>query len=98
MLNEKPLNHQVLIVRIPEPRVHPNADTLELLDILGYQVVAKKGNFKVGDLAVFIQPDSVVPQTAPFRWLWADYLARPEMCQHKTKAGESSVLSHTLFG
>jgi hypothetical protein len=67
---EKPLNHQVLIVRIPEPRVHTNADSLELFDILGYQLVAKKGNYTPGDLAVYIQPDSVVPQIAAFAWLW----------------------------
>jgi hypothetical protein len=67
---EKPLNHQVNVVRIPEPRVHTNADSLELFDIGGYQVVAKKGEFKPGDLAVYIQPDSVVPQTQAFRFIW----------------------------
>src|SRR5580692_5967553 len=70
----KPLHHQVIVVRIPEPRVHTNADTLELIDVLGYQVVAKKGNFKAGELAVYIQPDSVVPQTEPFKWLWEPYV------------------------
>lgn len=73
-MTEKPLNHQVNIVRVPEPRVHTNADSLELFDIGGYQVVAKKGNFKAGDLAVYIQPDSVVPQTEPFKWLWEAYI------------------------
>ena len=74
MLIDKPLNHRVLVVRIPEPRVHTNADTLELFDILGYQVVAKKGNFAPGKLAVYIQPDSVVPQTEPFKWLWEEHI------------------------
>jgi RNA ligase (TIGR02306 family) len=73
-MTEKPLNHQVNIVRVPEPRVHTNADSLELFDIGGYQVVAKKSNFKAGDLAVYIQPDSVVPQTEPFKWLWEAYI------------------------
>src|SRR5579863_5250515 len=70
IMGEKPENHKVLIVRIPEPRVHTNADTLELFDILGYQLVAKKGNYAAGDLAVYIQPDSVVPQIPAFAWLW----------------------------
>jgi hypothetical protein len=69
---EKPEGHKTFIVRIPEPRVHTNADSLELFDILGYQLVAKKGNYAPGDLAVFIQPDSVVPQIAAFAWLWED--------------------------
>ena len=67
---EKPEGHKTFIVRIPEPRVHTNASTLELFDILGYQLVAKKGNYKPGDLAIFIQPDSVVPQIPAFAWLW----------------------------
>ncbi|PWT76416.1 MAG: hypothetical protein C5B59_06740 [Bacteroidetes bacterium] len=67
-------NHQVNIVRLAEPRVHTNADSLELFDIDGYQVVAKKGQFKAGQLAIYIQPDSVVPQTEPFRFIWNDHV------------------------
>jgi len=67
---EKKSNHRVNIVRLGEPRVHTNADSLELFDVGGYQCVTKKGEFKPGDLAVYIQPDSVVPQTEPFRFIW----------------------------
>ena len=66
-------NHQVNIVRLGEPRVHTNADSLELFDIGAYQVVTKKGNFKAGDCGVYIQPDSVVPQTEPFSFIWEPY-------------------------
>jgi hypothetical protein len=65
-------NHRVNIVRIEEVLPHTNADTLGLVQIGGYQVVIKKNDYKVGDLAVYIQPDSVVPTTAPFKFLWAD--------------------------
>lgn len=67
-------NHRVEIVRLGEPRVHGNADSLELWDIGSYQVVSKKGSFKAGDLGVYIPPDSVVPQTEPFRWIWQAYV------------------------
>lgn len=69
---DKKANHTAPIVRLKAPRVHTNADTLEIYDIpmTGYQVVTKKGNFNEGDLAVYIQPDSVVPQTEPFRFIW----------------------------
>ena len=91
MLTEKPLHHQVRIVRVPEARVHTNADTLELLDIEGYQVVVKKSQFKAGDLAVYIQPDSVVPQTEPFRFIW-EPKAPPE---HGIVSGDAvSSLQH----
>ena len=73
---EKKSDHQVNIVRLCEPRVHTNADTLELFDIGGYQVVTKKGQFKEGDLAVYVQPDSVVPQTEAFRFIWGPYAER----------------------
>jgi len=67
-------NHQALIVHIGEPRVHTNADSLEIFDIGEYQVVSKKGQFKAGDLGVYVQPDSVVPQTEPFKLIWETYV------------------------
>lgn len=71
---EKKKNHQVNIVRLSAPRVHPGADRLELYDVEGYQLVAQKGNYKEGDLALFIQPDSIVPQTEPFKFIWEAYV------------------------
>lgn len=68
---EKKLSHQANIVRLGDPRVHTNADKLELFDIEGYQVVSQKGQFKAGDLAVYIQPDSVVPEHPAFEFLWS---------------------------
>jgi hypothetical protein len=65
-------NHRVNVIRIDAIHPHTNADTLGLVFIGGYQCVVKKDDYKVGDLAVYIQPDSVVPQTEPFKFLWAD--------------------------
>jgi hypothetical protein len=72
-MSNKPLSHQTNVVRLGEPRKHPNANSLELFDIGGYQCVTKIGAFRAGDLAVYIQPDSVVPQTEPFRFIWEQY-------------------------
>jgi len=74
----KKANHQANIVRITEIKTHTNADTLEIIPIGEYQVVSKKGQFHVGDLAVYIQPDSVVPQTEPFRFIWEQYMCVPQ--------------------
>lgn len=74
---EKKSNHQVNVVRITEILPHTNADSLELIHIGGYQVVVKKDQFKVGDLAVYVQPDSVVPQTEPFKFIWEPYQTDP---------------------
>ena len=40
---------------------HTNADTLELVQVLGYQCIVPKDKYKEGDKIVFIQPDYVLP-------------------------------------
>ena len=66
--------HAVRVVRIGAIRPHPNADKLELTDVGGYQVVIGKGAYHEGDLAVYIQPDNVVPQTEPFKFIWGEHV------------------------
>jgi hypothetical protein len=75
-VEQKKSNHQANIVKIDEIIPHPDPDTtsLELIVIGGYQVVVRKGQFKAGDFAVYIQPDSVVPQTDSFKFLWEQYV------------------------
>jgi hypothetical protein len=63
-------NHQVNVVRIAEILPHANADSLGLVMVGGYQVVVKLTDFRVGDLGVYIQPDSVVPADPEFAFLW----------------------------
>lgn len=48
---------------------HNNADTLEIIEILGWQTVVKKGIHKEGDKAVFITIDTIVP-----RCQWSEFL------------------------
>ncbi len=40
---------------------HPNADLLDVIQVLGYKCIVKRGAFNVGDLVVFIEPDSILP-------------------------------------
>jgi RNA ligase (TIGR02306 family) len=40
---------------------HPNADALDIVQVLGYKAITKRNEWKVGDLCVFIQPDTVLP-------------------------------------
>lgn len=46
-----------------------NADRIELATVLGWQVVIKKGEFKVGDLCVYIEIDSIVPDIPYFEFM-----------------------------
>lgn len=50
-------------------RSHPNADALELADVLGWQVVVKKGEFKTNDLCVYVVIDTVLPEVDQFEFL-----------------------------
>lgn len=52
-------------VRVKEINKHPNADALELIPVGGYTCCVRKGDFQVGDLAIYIPVDSVVDTTYP---------------------------------
>lgn len=55
------------IRRIDEIRSIEGADAIEAAVVGGWVVVIKKGEFKVGDLAVYLEIDSWVPHSiAPF--------------------------------
>ena len=56
------------IEKIHSVQKHPNeeVENLEVAKIKEWPVVVKKGQFKDGDLVVFIQIDSIVPDTNPY--------------------------------
>lgn len=66
-------------VVIVHPQVHPNADKLEVVEVYGYSVCVGKGDFKDGDLGVYIPPDSIVPQRPEFSFVWEKkgYISQP---------------------
>ena len=47
----------------------PNADKIEVAGVLGWKCVVAKGQFKTGDLGVFIEIDSIVPPTEDFAFM-----------------------------
>lgn len=57
------------IQRILEILPHPNADTLEIARVLGWKVCVKKGEFKAGDLCVYMEVDSLLPNKPEFAFL-----------------------------
>lgn len=74
--------HEVLVVEIGAVMPHPNANALELTQVNGWQVVIKKGQFKTGDKAVYIEPDYVVPTYRPE----FSFLAKDGKTTHRLKA------------
>lgn len=48
---------------------HPNADSLSLVKVGDFQCVVRTQDWKDGDLAVYIPPDNIVPNTEQFKFL-----------------------------
>ena len=63
------MNKLATIQRIYSIQQHPNTDTLSIAKVLEWPVVVKRGQFKEGELIVFIQIDSIVPETEYFEFM-----------------------------
>lgn len=59
----------VNVVKLGPFTKHPNADSLDITKVFDYTVIAKQGNFKEGDLVVYVPIDSVVPDNEEWHWL-----------------------------
>ena len=57
------------IQKIGDLQSIPNADTIEVASVLGWKVVVKKGEFKINDLCVYCEIDSVLPPKPEFEFL-----------------------------
>jgi RNA ligase (TIGR02306 family) len=57
------------IQRVKNVRHHPNADALDIVNVLGWQVVTKRDEYKDGDLCVYIVIDTVLPEKPEFEFL-----------------------------
>lgn len=47
----------------------PNADKIEVAQVLGWECVVKKGEFKVGDKIIYCEVDSVMPDKPEYEFL-----------------------------
>lgn len=61
--------HRIDVIRIDRITKHTNADTLGLVQVYGFTCAVKLDQFKPGDLAVYIEPDFVVPDAPQFAFL-----------------------------
>jgi RNA ligase (TIGR02306 family) len=52
------------------------ADRIEVASVLGYRVVTQKGIHKVGDLVVFVVPDTTVPRAS-----WSEFLFKGDQAE-----------------
>jgi len=57
------------IQRIVELNPIEGADNIEVATVLGWKCVVKKGDFKPGDLGVYIEIDSILPEKPEFEFM-----------------------------
>lgn len=72
------------IRRINDIRSIPNADAIEVVQVDGWNVVAKKGEFAVGDLCVYFEIDSVLPVCEEFEFLRKGCYVQKEWLRSET--------------
>jgi len=73
---------------------HPNAETLEIVRPLGWQVVTKKGLRHIGQQCVYIQPDSLIPDEWAVKWGVKAYLKGPQ----SNRVGKVELRGQPSFG
>jgi len=56
------------VVKLGSFEAHPNADSLDVTKVFDYTVIAKRGNWTEGQLAVYLPVDAVVPDTEEWSW------------------------------
>jgi RNA ligase (TIGR02306 family) len=59
----------VTIQKVREISPIPDSDFLELAHVMGWQCVVKKGEFKAGDLGVYFEVDSFLPEEPRYEFL-----------------------------
>lgn len=67
-------------------RTHSNADALSLVHVGDFQCAVRTADWKDGDLAIYIPPDSIVPDTKEF-----EFLGDKKRIKAKRLRGEWSV-------
>ena len=67
------------------------ADNIELVTVLGWKVIAKKNEFKVGDLCVYFEIDSKLPVAE-----WSEFMASKHYKVKTMKLSKFGVISQGL--
>ena len=69
MLNAKGERELAYVVKIDGISPIVGADRVELAHVDGWRIMVKKGQFQVGDYAIYFEIDSKVPEKEPFMFL-----------------------------
>lgn len=76
---------QITIERITSVEHHPNADRLDIVQVLGYKVIVGRSDYEVGDSAVYFPPDILIPEAIAADLGVHKYLKNAIMAGDETK-------------
>lgn len=72
------------------------ADRIEIVQVLGWNCVAKKGEYQVGDTVIYFEIDSLLPDVPMLEWLkgssWSQKLNKYKISTHKFRGQISQGL------
>ena len=78
-------------VRVGEISKIEGADSIELISVLGWKVIAKIGEFHEGDLCVYFEIDSKLPEKE-----WSEFMRNKHFKVKTMKLGKFGVISQGL--
>ena len=94
MLDKNNTRQLVYIVKIDEIRPIPGRDYVECAMVNGWSIMVKKEQFKPGDLGIYFEIDSKVPEKEPFMFLESKHF---KIKTQKYKTPEGTFLSQGLL-
>ena len=74
---------QITIEQVNKVAPHPDADLLDVVQVLGYSVVTQKGDFQVGDSVIYFPFDILLPEDV------ADLFGVKKYLRHSVYPGDS---------
>lgn len=89
----KPLAY---IVKIKDIREIPGADRIELATVMDYTVVVKKNEYKPGDLGLYVEVDSLLPDDAE-KYPFFEFLRDKKFKIKSMKLGKFGVISQGIL-
>ena len=95
------MNQLATVEVIHSFETHTNADSLELAKVLGFQVVVKKGQFKDGEIVVFIWPDTLCAVAEWNKFLAKDDSGKPvriKSCKLRGEFSTGLVVPYSVLG
>ncbi|MEK6880636.1 MAG: RNA ligase (ATP) [Nanoarchaeota archaeon] len=75
----------------------PGADNIDVATVLGYKTVVKKNEFKIGDLCIWHNPDTIVPEKPEYEFLRKNHF-RLKVIRLKGQVSQGLALPNSLNG